>query len=212
MTRKLIPLLLTLLLLALPALAEEADPALPTVEDLLGRWDVVYIVTDGVGQPREPGVSYIVITEEVATFCNATSIYAEYTYQLDGDQLKVGELNEVFQWLGDGVLLYRNHDNPTEIGVLHRTTTADNPFLGDWEFVQFYKDGQPAEPNATLLTFTDAFVYWDMADRDEQVFHTAIYDKDGGCRFGTQYAVIDPSGAMIVTGAGEVAVLLPIVY
>ena len=215
MTRKLISLLLTLLLCTLPALAEEAVPCdavlprIPTQQDFFGCWDVVYIVTDGTGTSREPGVSRVVVTEELATFSNGENVFGEYAYSIQGDTMYVDGIT--MQWVGEGVMLCRFTTEYTTVGVMHRTALSGNPFLGDWEVVMYFRNGCIIEPCTTMMTFAEEAVSWDPEMGGETVTHAAAYDAEG-CYFNDRCAVIDQSGAMVITGWGEVLILLPIIY
>lgn len=213
MIRKLLALLFALLLCALPALAEVAEPceghsAEPLLEDFLGHWDAIYIVTDGRGKACQPGDAHMIITEEMVLLGNGKA-YNEYSYQIDGPMLCVDAIT--FQWLSDDVMLYRNTDIPGMLGVMQRTAPLENPFVGDWEVALCFSNGEMITASTTMVTFTENTVEWDLTDSDETVVFDAVYD-DGVCSFGVQSAVLDESGAMIVTGGGEVVILLPIAY
>lgn len=220
MTRKFLALLAALLLCTLPVLAEvtgvpaaeePCDVACPTAEDILGRWEIVYFVVNAAGRTNPPGDAYIIITEDAMLFYNNADLYDECTYELVGDLLQMNRTGPSLQWVGEDVMLFRDKNNPTTLGVLQRTASPDNPFRGDWEVVLCYNGGKPIEPNTTMVTFTDVTVEWDPSDSDDRVVLPAVY-QDGRCTFGSQSAVIDASGAMIVTGSSEVVILLPIVY
>lgn len=213
MIRKLLALLFALLLCALPALAEEgpcaAQPAGPVPEDFLGYWEAVYVVTDGQGEVCQPGDAHMIITEEKVFLGTGDAIYSERSYQIDGPVISVEGIT--FQWVADDVILYRNTDIPGMLGVMQRTAPLENPFVGDWEVALCFSNGEMVTASTTMVTFTETTVEWDLTDSDETVICDAVY-KDGMCSFGVQSAVIDESGAMIVTGGGEVVILLPIIY
>lgn len=214
MIRKLLALLFALLLCALPALAEVAEPCDipydgPVLEDFLGHWDVIYAVTNGRGEVCQPGEAHMIMTEKTALLGSVNAGYNTYSYLIDGPVLKVGSFT--FHWVGDNVMLYRSSDVPDRLCVMQRTAPMENPFVGDWEVALCFSNGEMVTASTTMVTFTETTVEWDLTDSDETVICDAVY-KDGVCSFGVQSAVIDESGAMIVTGGGEVVILLPIIY
>lgn len=160
MLRRILILMAALLLLCIPAMAEEAatvesgtstsfayptGPFTPTPEDFLGTWIIRHGVLDGALLSEElltgGGLGSIVISADSLTSYADDEPISSFTYTIDGSTLTASD-GIVMQMLARNVLYAHNATGAISIILVRSNEPAHNPFYGDWQMLMVYSYGE----------------------------------------------------------------------
>lgn len=215
---KLTALFLALMLLCVPALAEEAasaddvpatsnagTPFEPAPGDFIGTWVVQYAVQNGTLLPDEyiagDARAYIVITADSLTSYAGSEALQTVPYVIDGRSLTLtdeGGMTGSFVMDAQNVLSCCIVD----VTLLLTRTNAPvySPFYGDWAPLMIYSLGEPSIPSGDAAGFLYRF--------DENGFH-AVADGEvhfiSPCTYAADSCTVKLSGSDIIfsiDGAG----------
>lgn len=160
MTHKLVSLLTILLLLCIPATAEEAAttqagastaspyPAgsfTPVPEDFLGTWSIRHIVLEGALITEDAltggGPGSIVISADSLTSYTEDEPVSTFAYTIDGSTLTASD-GSVVQMLARNVLYVYSADDTLSVIFVRSSGPVYSPFFGDWQLLMVYNCGE----------------------------------------------------------------------